>query len=67
MSSTMHWLYLSVIIIQKMPEISIQCISTTVFMTCNDMAATVSCRHGSYTQVSTLLPAYQSPPCISMA
>ena len=54
-------LYLGVIIVQKIPSESLQYNSTTVFMTCNEMAATVSCRHGSHTQVSTLpLPAYQS-------
>ena len=54
MSSTMHWPYLGVIIVQKIPSESLQYNSTTVFMTCNEMAATVSCRHGSHTQVSTL-------------
>ena len=61
MSSTMHWPYLSVIIVQKIPSESLQYNSTTVFMTCNEMAATVSCRHGSHTQVSTLpYPPYRS-------
>ena len=68
MSSTMHWPYLGVIIVQKIPSESLQYNSTTVFMTCNEMAATVSCRHGSHTQVSTLpYPPTGQSPCISMA
>ena len=68
MSSTMHWPYLGVIIVQKIPSESLQYNSTTVFMTCNEMAATVSCRHGSHTQVSTLpYPPTSQSPCISMA
>ena len=67
MSSTMHWPYLGVIIVQKIPSESLQYNSTTVFMTCNEMAATVSCRHGSHTQVSTLpYPPTGQSPCISM-
>ena len=68
MSSTMHWPYLGVIIVQKIPSESLQYNSTTVFMTCNEMAATVSCRHGSHTQVSTLpYPPTGQSPCISMS
>ena len=67
MSSTMHWPYLGVIIVQKIPSESLQYNSTTVFMTCNEMAATVSCRHGSHTQVSTLpYPPTGQSQCISM-
>ena len=67
MSSTMHWPYLGVIIVQKIPSESLQYNSTTVFMTCNEMAATVSCRHGSHTQVSTLpYPLTGQSPCICM-
>ena len=67
MPSTMHWPYLGVIIVQKIPSESLQYNSTTVFMTCNEMAATVSCRHGSHTQVSTLpYPPTGQSPCISM-
>ena len=67
MSSTMHWPYLGVIIVQKIPSESLQYNSTTVFMACNEMAATVSCRHGSHTQVSTLpYPPTGQSPCISM-
>ena len=61
MSSTMHWPYLGVIIVQKIPSESLQYNSTTVFMTCNEMAATVSCRQRiSHTSQHSPLPAY--PP-----
>ena len=42
MSSTMHWPYLGVIIVQKIPSESLQYNSTTVFMTCNGCASACS-------------------------